>query len=248
MSLIKTPDEIKIIKQGGKILAGILKELTEQVEAGMSTMDLENYAQELFKQSGGSPSFQNYDGFPTATCISVNDEVVHGIPRRNKIIKEGDIVGIDVGLKYKGLFTDTAVTVPIGKIDKERKKLLKITQEALNIAILKAKPGNFIGDIGQAVQNYVEKNGYSVVRSLVGHGVGHEVHEAPRVPNFGEVGTGELLREGMVLALEPMVNIGTYDIIIKKDGWTIATADGSLSAHFEHTVAITKNGARILTK
>lgn len=248
MALIKSKDEIFLLREGGKILATILKELSEFTKPGMSTMDIEDQAQKLFKTSGGTPSFQNYEGFPAATCLSVNDEIVHGIPRKDKILKNGDIIGIDVGLKYKGMFTDTAVTIPVGNINKECQALLDTTREALNIAISKAKPGNFIGDIGQAVQIYVEKRGYSVVRSLVGHGVGHAVHEEPRIPNFGQSRTGMLIKEGMVLALEPMVNIGKYDVITKPDSWTIATEDGSLSAHFEHTIVITKKGAEILTK
>ena len=248
MALIKTPEEIKILKKGGKILGAIRDELANLVEPGMSTLELENMAKKLFKNSGGQPSFLGYEGFPATTCISVNDEVVHGIPRKDKIMHDGDIVGIDVGLEYQGLYTDTAVTVAVGTIDKKISELLAVTKKALAIGIDKVKSGGHIGDIGQAIQAYVEKKGYSVVRSLVGHGVGHAVHEPPRIPNFGESGTGEKIQAGMVLALEPMVNIGEYGVTTKDDNWTIVTEDGKYSAHFEHTIVVTKNGAEIITK
>ena len=247
MALIKTDDEIKLIQEGGKILAEILRQTVSHITVGMSTMDLDLIAQKFFDKSPGDPSFKGYQGFPAATCISINEEVVHGIPKKDKIIKEGDIVGVDLGLKYKNLFTDMAITVPVGKIPKSTDKLLSVTKKSLALAIKQARPGNTIGDIGHAVQSYAEKMGYSIVRTLVGHGVGHEVHEEPRVPNFGNKGQGMKLEKGMVLALEPMLNIGHYDVVTKDDKWTIATADDSLSAHFEHTIVITAKGAKILT-
>jgi len=248
MVTIKKPEEIKIIKQGGKILSSIVHQVAEEARDGITTLELDNIAEKLFKKSGGSPSFKGFSGYPAATCISVNEELVHGIPRKDKVIKNGDIVSIDIGLKYKGLFTDMSITVPIGKIPKKTQKLIKVTHKALDIGINELKPGNTIGDIGYAVQKYVESLGYSVVRSLVGHGVGYKVHEDPRVPNFGEKGSGIKLEQGMILALEPMVNIGQPDVMTKEDDWTIATADGSLCAHFEHTIAVTSQGHEIITK
>ncbi|XOU94525.1 MAG: type I methionyl aminopeptidase [Candidatus Kerfeldbacteria bacterium] len=247
MSLIKTVAEIKIIEEGGKILAEILNLTISKLKIGMSTMELDAIAQTFFDKSPGVPSFKNYEGFPAATCISVNDGVVHGIPKKDKILKDGDIVGIDLGLKYKGLYTDMAKTVPVGKITKSNEKLLSVTKKSLELGISQARPGNKIGDIGFAVQNYAEKMGFSVVRTLVGHGVGHEVHEEPRVPNFGTKGQGGDILEGMVLAIEPMLNIGKYDVETSSDQWTITTVDGSLSAHFEHTIAVTAKGAKVLT-
>jgi methionyl aminopeptidase len=248
MVTIKKSEEIKILKQGGKILSSIVHQVAQEAQEGITTLELDGIAEKLFEKSGGSPSFKGFSGYPATTCISVNEELVHGIPRKDKVIKKGDIVSIDIGLKYKGLFTDMAVTVPIGKIPKKTQKLVKVTKKALDIGIEELKPGNTIGDIGYAVQKYVESLGYSVVRSLVGHGVGYKVHEDPRVPNFGEKGSGIRLEQGMVLALEPMVNIGQPDVMTKEDNWTIATADGSLCAHFEHTIAITSQGHEIITK
>lgn len=248
MITIKTPQEIKKLRQGGQILAKIIREVIRQIKPGISIFELDQLAEELIKKAGGRPSFKGFEGYPTAACISINEEVVHAIPRKEKILKEGDIVGVDIGLEYEGLYTDMARTVAVGRISKKTNRLLKVTQKALAIGIKQVKPGQTTGDIGQAIQHYVEKHGFSVVRSLVGHGVGHQVHEEPRLPNFGRKGEGEVLKEGMVLALEPMVNVGGSDVITKEDKWTIITADGSLSAHFEDTVAVTRQGAEILTK
>lgn len=246
---IKTPGEIEKLREGGKILAQIMSKLTGAARPGLRTIELEQLAQKLIKEAGAKPSFQGYGEPPysAALCTSINEEVVHCLPG-NREMKEGDIMGIDCGIWYKGLCTDMAITVPIGKISAKAKKLIKVTRKALDIAISQIKPGDTLGDMGNAVQKYVEKNGFSVVRKLVGHGVGHDVHEPPRIPNFGERGEGEEFKEGMVLALEPMVNIGHYDIEVRDNKWDIVTKDKSLSAHFEHTIVVTKNGSEILTK
>lgn len=248
MISLKTPKEIEKLRQGGKVLAKIVKTVADKAQPGISTIELDQLAEKLVKEAGGYPSFKKFNGYPTATCISINEEVVHAIPRKDKILKKGDIVGIDIGLKYKGLYTDMAVTVPVGKITKQARKLIKLTKKALDVAIKQVRLGQTIGDIGYAIQNYVESHGYSVVRSLVGHGVGHSVHEEPKVPNFGEKGQGIKLEAGMVLALEPMVNCGQSEVQTKDDSWTVVTADNSLSAHFEHTVAVTEKGHEILTR
>ncbi|MBU0597956.1 type I methionyl aminopeptidase [Patescibacteria group bacterium] len=248
MITIKNKEEINKIREGGKKLAQVVHQVAGFVKPGISAMELDVQADKLIKKSGGEPSFKGFNGYPAASCISINEGLVHGIPSKNVIIQEGDIVSVDIGLKYKGLFTDMAVTVPAGRISKQAKSLILVTQKALDIAVGSIKAGGTIGDIGFNVQRFIENNNYSVVRSLVGHGVGYKVHEDPRVPNFGQRGTGPVLKEGMVLALEPMVNIGGPEVITKKDNWTIVTADGSLSAHFEHTVVITGKGAEILTK
>lgn len=251
--IIKTPEEIKKIKEGGKILAEILKKVSKKVKPGISTLELDEYAYELIKKNGDTPAFLNYrpsgmkTPFPASVCISVNDEIVHGIPSKNKILKEGDIVSLDVGLKHKGLFTDHAVTVPVGKISEINKKLLKDTEKALAIAIKAAIGGNTIGDIGCAIEQFV-KNKYGIVRDLAGHGVGKEIHEDPYVPNYGKKGQGAKLVPGMIIAIEPMLCLGTYQIEVDDDDWTIRTRDGKNSAHFEHTILITKNKPEILTK
>lgn len=247
MITIKTPKEIEKLRKGGRILSKIVKQVIEQVRPGVSALDLDKQAEELIEKAGGYPSFKGFKGYPVASCISVNEEVVHAIPHKDKIMKQGDIVGVDIGLKYQGLYTDMARTVPVGKVSKKVSRLLKVAQKALTIGIKQAKPGRTTGDIGFAIQQYVEKQGFSVVRSLVGHGVGHQVHEEPRLPNFGNKGEGDVLKQGMVLALEPMVNIGKPEVITKKDQWTIITADNSWSAHFEDTIVVTKKGADILT-
>ncbi len=245
---LKTKEEIRLLKEGGKRLSAILDQLADFTRPGLTTLAIEKKADELFKKSGGQPSFKGFQGFPAASCISVNEELVHGIPRGDKVIKEGDIVSIDVGLRYKGLFTDMATTIPIGQVADEITQLLQVTKEALHQGINQAQAGNTIGHIGQTIQGYAEKFGYGVIRSLVGHGVGHAVHEEPRVPNFGQAGTGPKLQTGMVLALEPMVALGSYEVETKKDGWTVVMADGLRCAHFEHTIAVTDQGPEIITK
>lgn len=245
---LKTSSDIKKIRGGGKLLAGIVRKVASAAEPGISAAELNALAEKLIKEVGGTPSFKGFHGYPAAACISINEELVHGIPRTDKKVRSGDIVSVDIGLKFKGLFTDMAVTVPVGKVDKKAKQLIKVTKQALGVAIHETKPNKTLGDVGYAIQHFIEAQGYGVVRSLVGHGVGFEVHEEPRVPNFGRQGEGELIVEGMVLAFEPMVTIGSHEVITEQDEWTIQTNDKSLSAHFEHTVAVTKKGCIILTK
>ncbi|MFA6098770.1 MAG: type I methionyl aminopeptidase [Patescibacteria group bacterium] len=244
----KKPEEIQLLARSGKILAGVVYEVAKNAKPGKDVLELDKLAESLILKSGAKPSFKGFEGYPNATCISINHGVVHGIPRAGRKLKNGDIVGIDIGVEYQDFFTDMAVTVPVGEVPPEAKKLIKVTEQALYEGIKNARPGSRIGDIGYAIQTFVEKYNFSVVRSLVGHGVGYEVHEEPRVPNFGDKHQGIILEEGMVLALEPMVNIGGPEVITETDGWTVITVDHSLSAHFEHTIAITKNGPKILTK
>lgn len=255
MIYYKTQKEIEIIAAGGKILAAILKQVAEEVRPGIGTKDLDDLAERLILQKGGQPSFKNYRPsssdrpFPTTLCTSINDEVVHAPAIPNRILKEGDIIGLDIGMQYKGLYTDMAVTVGVGQISKQAQRLLNVTQEALNLAIEQIKEGNHLSDIAAAIQNYAEKNGFSVVRELVGHGVGKKVHEDPNVPNFVTDESKLIpLRRGMVLAFEPMINVGGWQIDTADDNMTFVTADGSLSAQFEHTIALDHNGeTRILT-
>jgi len=248
---VKTPEEIELIAEGGKILGDILKRAAAMVKPGISTLELNDFAEREIKKAGGKPSFIGYGSrknpFPSGLCTSINDAVVHGIPSKEDILAEGDIIGLDIGMEYKGMFTDTAITVPVGKISSLAKNLIEITKKSLNEAIAQAKPGNKIGDIGFAAQKVGEAAGFSMVRDLVGHGVGYAVHEDPAVPNYGKAGTGEMLVEGMVLAIEPMVCEKKPHVFFDTDGWTIRTHDGGLAAHFEHTVVITAKGARILT-
>jgi len=246
MIIIKTKKEIKKIRAGGHLLALSMAELKESVKAGMTTKDFDVLAEKLAKQYKAKPSFKGYKGYPASICVSVNDELVHGLPG-DKVLQEGDIVSLDFGLLYKGYYSDMAITVGVGKIDEQVQKLIKVTEESLSAGIDQMEPGNHLSDISAAVQNFVETRGYSVVRNLTGHGVGKEVHESPQIPNFGEPGQGPVLKEGMVLAIEPMVNIGTHETELATDGWTFKTKDDSLSAHFEHTVAVTKDGFEILT-
>lgn len=251
MSLIKSKQEIDNIREGGKILNRILRETAKRAVPGVSTWELNWFAESEIVKAGGRPSFKGYGDeghpFPAALCTSVNAALVHGMPSKSLILEEGDIIGLDIGMEYKGLYTDTAITVGVGNISTEAQKLLSVTESSMNEAIKMAQIGNTIGDIAAVTQEVAEKAGFNVVRDLVGHGVGHDVHEDPQVPNFGKRGTGMKLREGMVLAIEPMVTVGGYKLELLEDGWTIATKDGSLSAHFEHTVAVTKNGPQILT-
>lgn len=250
--IIKTEEQIKIIREGGKILAKVLEKTAQKVKPGVSTYELDKYAFDLIKEAGGEPAFLNYKpegslkAFPASLCVSVNNEVVHGIPSKNKILKEGDIVSLDLGLKYKGFYTDHAITVPVGKISKKDEQLLKDTKKALEIGIWAARGGETVGDIGHAIESFVNRK-YGIVRELAGHGVGIKIHEDPYVPNYGKKGKGQKLIPGMIIAIEPMVNIGKDNIVSSSDGWTIKTADGSRSAHFEHTILITDGDAEILT-
>lgn len=255
MTKLKTPEEIEILREGGKRHAVILKELAKSVAPGVSTGFLEEEARRLIKEGGDTPAFLGYRPtgasrkFPASLCVSINDEIVHGIPNEKEIIlKEGDIVGLDLGIIHKGLITDAAVTVPVGKIDETSKRLIETTRKALDAGIRAAKLGGTIGDIGAAISRVVEPTGFSIADDLAGHGVGFKVHEDPYVPNFGTRGSGEKLVAGMVLALEPMANVGTSKIKLLDDGYTIKTRDGSRSAHFEHTIAITEKGTIIITR
>lgn len=252
MIIIKTDQEIETIREGGKLLAKILKQVLKQVKVGATTGELEELACALIAKTGGKPAFKGYKNggpaYPTALCISLNDEVVHAPALPPRLIQSGDIVSIDVGMEYKSLFTDMAATVAVGKVDKNVIRLLEATKKSLALGIAKVKPGNSIYDIGKAVEDYIIAQGFSVVKDLVGHGVGKAVHEDPQIPNFAiPEYKGILLRPGMVIAIEPMVNMGKYQVYNAKDGHTIKTSDGSLSAHFEHTVAVTKTGYKILT-
>jgi methionyl aminopeptidase len=248
MVTIKTSEEIEKMRQGGRILAKVLKAVAKEVKPGVTTQYLDDVAEKLIAKEGAKPSFKGYEGYPAATCISVNNEVVHTIPSVGKILDEGDIVGIDIGLLYEGMFTDMARTVMVGRVSHKVKKLVAVTEKSLLHGIKEAKVGQTTGDIGSAVQRYVEKHGFSVVRSLVGHGVGRAVHEGPQVPNYGHKGTGTVLAAGMALAIEPMVNVGSHEVATREDGWSIATVDGSLSAHFEDTIIITPRGPEIITR
>ncbi|MFH1207398.1 MAG: type I methionyl aminopeptidase [Patescibacteria group bacterium] len=248
MIRIKNAEDIAKLAEGGKRLARVLHHVASEVRPGVSTAELDESAERLIVKLGGQPSFKGFNDYPAATCISINEGVVHGIPSSKRIIKSGDVVGVDIGMKYQGLFTDMAATVPAGKISAEAKKLIEVTKKSLDKAIALVKPGVPIGDIGHAVQQYAESFGFSVVKSLVGHGVGYAVHEEPRIPNFGKRGQGIRLSAGMVIALEPMVNIGGDEVVTLSDGWTIVTSDGSCSAHFEHTIAVTDTGCLVLTR
>lgn len=246
MFSIKSPREIQKIKDAGKIVAEILHVLLEETQEGMTTDDLDRRAHELTLKKGALPAFKGYHGFPKVLCASVNEEVVHGIPD-DRVLKKGDIVGLDFGVILDGWYADSAVTVPIGTISPETQKLVKVTEECLYKGIEASQVGNRLGDIGFAVQSHAESFGYGVVREFVGHGVGRALHEDPQVPNFGRKGMGMRLEPGMVIAIEPMITAGSYKVKILKNNWTAVTVDGSLAAHFEHTIAITENGPIILT-
>lgn len=251
--IIKTPKEIEAIREGGKILALVLDKAAKMVSPGVSTYELDQYVYNFIKENGGTPAFLNYrpegasSPFPASLCVSVNNEIVHGIPSKKRILKEGDIVSLDLGLKYKGFFTDHAITVPVGKISANDKKLLENTKKSLEIGIWAARGGATVGDLGHAIESFVNRK-YGIVRELAGHGVGIKIHEDPYIPNYGKAGKGQKLIPGMIIAIEPMLNIGKDDIVSASDGWTIKTADGSRSAHFEHTILITEGDAEILTK
>lgn len=247
MIVLKTSREIDKMKEAGKISARALQVAGKAVEPGVSTLEIDTIVRNYIEKQGATPSFLGYNGFSGSACISVNDEVVHGIPNKNRVLKSGDIVSIDVGALIGGFHGDNAWTFPCGDISKEAAALLEATKESLFKGIEQAVAGNRVGDIGNAVQQYVEERSYSVVRDFVGHGVGAKLHEDPSVPNFGTAGRGVRLMPGMTIAIEPMINIGTHAVKVLEDGWTTVTADGSLSAHFEHSIAITPDGPKILT-
>ncbi|MBI4919913.1 type I methionyl aminopeptidase [Candidatus Azambacteria bacterium] len=254
MITIKTKEEIEILKEGGKILADVLNEISKFAKPGVSTGLLNQKAREMILARGAEPSFEGYKPsfsakpYPAAICASLNSVVVHGLPSENVFLKDGDILKLDFGVKYKNLFTDAATTIGVGKMAGEKNKLIETTKRALELAVNEVKSGNRIGDIGYAIENYVKKQGFSVVEVLVGHGVGYAVHEEPNIPNYGKKGDGLVLKSGMVLAIEPMVTMGSDKVKESQDGFGYETVDGSLAAHFEHTVAVTDTGGLILTK
>lgn len=243
----KTPAELALMAEAGRFLAEVHAEMAKAVVAGATTWDVDQVAAREIKARKCKAAFPGYRGYPATLCISVNEEVVHGIPSKAKVLKEGDIVGCDLGLIWKGFYADSAVTHPVGTISPAAAKLIETTRLSLLAGIAQARPGNRVGDIGAAVQGVAEAAGYSVVREFVGHGIGRALHEDPAIPNYGRPGTGLRLSPGMVLAIEPMVNLGTADVKVLSDGWTAVTVDGKYSAHFEHTVAVTDDGPRVLT-
>ena len=245
--LVKTPDEIKIMGEANQIVAETLSMLLGVVEPGITTYELDKMAEDLCRKRNSTPAFKGYHGFPASLCVSLNEEVVHGIPTRKRKLKKGDILSVDFGVCYKGFYGDSAVTIPVGSISKANQDLLRVTEESLDLAIQQVVVGNRISDISKAVQDHVEKKGYSVVRQFVGHGIGNSLHEGPEIPNYVQGGQSPRLIEGMVLAIEPMVNIGTHKVKVLRDGWTVITADKKPSAHFEHSVAVTADGPLILS-
>jgi methionyl aminopeptidase len=253
MIILKSPQEIEKIRISGRLVRKALEHISELVRPGITTLTLNEEAEEFLLSRGAKLAFKGYKRgpneppFPAALCTSINDEIVHGIPSADRVLREGDIISLDLGAAIEGYYGDAAITLPVGEISEEAKKLIHVTQKSLDIAIEKAVPDNRLQDISYAVQEYVENNGFSVVRDFVGHGIGRSPHEEPQIPNFGKPGRGKRLKPGMVLAIEPMVNAGTFETRILEDHWTAVTADGSLSAHFEHTVAITSDGPDILT-
>ena len=247
MIVLKTGRELNIMREACRISAGALQTAGKAVEPGVTTAEIDRLAEEYIRSQGGEPNFKNYEGYPATACISINNEVIHGIPSAKRKLRAGDIVSIDLGAKFDGYHGDNAATFACGDISEEAKRLMDATRESLYEGIKAARAGGRVGDIGHAVQAYVEARGYTVVRQFVGHGVGTHLHEAPEVPNFGTPGRGVRLMPGMTIAIEPMVNAGAAGVEVQPDGWTVLTKDGSLSAHFEHTVAITADGPKIMT-
>ena len=239
---VKNEHELQLMRNAGKVTAAVLKKMTETVEPGMSTLDLDVIAEKTIRSFGAVPLFLGYGGFPGSICASINEEVVHGIPKKDRILKSGDIISIDTGAKLDGFCSDAAITLGVGKVSDEAQRLMDVTKKSLYKAIGQVKPG-----IGNAVETYAEQQGMGVVRDYCGHGIGRNMHEEPSIPNFGKKGTGPLLEAGMVLAIEPMITAGTWRVRQLSDGWTVVTRDGSLAAHFEHTVAVTAHGSEIFT-
>jgi methionyl aminopeptidase len=248
MIVLKSPREIGLMRRGGVILADLMDHLRAVVRAGMSTKDIDNEVATFLRQRGAKPAFKGYRGFPATVCVSINEEIVHGIPSPQRRLATGDIVGLDLGCIVEGYYADCAFTLAIGDVPPGVQKLLDVTRESLELAIDECRPGRRLSDVSHAVQRHVETHGFAVVRAFVGHGIGRALHEDPQVPNFGEPGRGPQLKPGMVLAIEPMVTMGTWEVRILDDGWTAVTCDGSLSAHFEHTIAVTENGPDVLTR
>jgi methionyl aminopeptidase len=247
MIVLKSPREIELIRAGGRILVEAFEMLQDLAKPGVSTKEIDVEVEKVIRKRGAHPAFKGYRGFPATVCVSINDEVVHGIPSAHRRLKEGDIGGLDLGCVVDGYYADAAITLPVGEISPDVQRLLDVTRESLDLGIAQARPGNRLGDISHAIQQHVEGHRLSVVRAFVGHGIGRALHEDPQIPNFGDRGRGPLLKPGMCFAIEPMVTMGTWDVRILDDGWTAVTADGSLAAHFEHTIAITATGAEILT-
>lgn len=247
MIIIKSPQEIEILRESNRIVAQVLASLKEAIRPGVSTKELDRLAEELTRQKGAIPAFKGYNGYPATLCVSVNEEIIHGIPGPRRL-REGDLVSLDMGVRHRGYYGDAAITLPLGRVSQRAKKLLQVTKGALKRAIEIAVPGNRLSDISHAIQSYAEGKGFSVVREFVGHGIGKKLHEDPQITNYGPPHQGPFLKVGMVLALEPMVNVGSWRAKLLPDGWTAVTADGSLSAHFEHTIAITDDGPLILSR
>ncbi|HKQ88836.1 MAG TPA: type I methionyl aminopeptidase [Candidatus Acidoferrales bacterium] len=248
MVICKSTAELEKMHRAGLLVWEVLEKMRAMVRPGISTKELDEFAEKYVTEHNAKPAFKGYRGYPGSVCTSINDEVVHGIPSASRKVREGDILSMDFGVVMDGYYGDAALTVPVGKIAPEREKLLRVTRESLERAIDKVRAGNRLGDVSSAVQQWVEKNGFSVVREFVGHGIGTKMHEEPQLPNYGAPGQGQRLQEGMVLAIEPMVNSGSPAVKVLDDDWTAVTADGSDSAHFEHTVAVTANGPWILTR
>ena len=248
MVILKSQHEIEIMRKANLIVAEVLQELSSLVAPGITTKDIDSFAEDYVKKKGVKAAFKGYNGFPSSVCASVNDVVVHGIPSAKQVLKDGDIIGIDFGVCFEGYFGDAAITLPVGDVTPEAERLMRVTNESLYKAIDMVRIGNRLSDISNAVQVHVEEQGFSAVREFVGHGIGKSLHEPPQVPNFGPPGKGVRLEEGMVLAIEPMINAGASGVRVEADGWTAVTKDGSLSAHFEHSVAVTKDGPYILSR
>ena len=245
---VKTAAEIEIMRQANRIVAGVLSLLQKNMKAGLTTMQMDKWAEEYCRDHGAEPAFKGYRGFPGSLCISINEQVVHGIPSTKVKVREGDIVSVDFGTRYKGFYGDSAVTIPVGRISEENERLLAVTREALERGINQVRVGNRISDISRAVQEYAEKHGFSVVRQFVGHGIGTSLHEGPEVPNYVQKQASPRVLDGMVVAIEPMINAGTHKVKVLKDGWTVITADRKPSAHFEHSVAATPDGPLVLSR
>ena len=247
MIIRKTPREIALLKEAGRIVALVHEELKKHIVSGITTKEIDKLSEKVIRQNGATPSFKGYQGFPGSVCVSINDMVIHGIPDNRKL-KDGDIVSVDVGACYQGYHGDSAWTYAVGNVSSEAKELMKVTEEAIFEGLKQAKPGNHVGDISAAIEEYVKQHGYTSPVDYTGHGVGTSIHEDPMVPNYGKSGHGPLLKTGMVIAVEPMVHIGKKDVKVLKDGWGVVTADHSLAAHYEHTIVITEDGYEILTK
>ncbi len=247
MVILKLPEEIERARASNRIVAEVLSRLREKVKPGVKTKDLDKFAEEIAEKRGARPAFKGYHGYPHSLCVSINEVVVHGMPSE-RVLEEGDIVGLDFGVFYQGFFGDATVTLPVGKVTAKALRLMQVTEQSLYAGIAQAREGNRLGDISAAVQSVVEEAGYSVVRDFVGHGIGKDLHEEPQIPNFGQKGRGIELKKGMILAIEPMVNEGKYKVQVLPDGWTVVTKDGSLSAHFEHSIAVTEHGPDILSR